>query len=78
MISISDIFEWIGEAASGGLDILVTLASGVENLFITPGVGEGSYKPSLIGLLVIAGVGAPLAWKFIKYIVSLFKKVKPN
>ena len=75
-MQVSDIFDWLVDAAIGGMTVLTELANGVSNLFFT--VNDNTYSLTLIGVLTIAGVGAPLAWKFIKYIVSLFSKVKPN
>ena len=75
-MTIDQVFDWIGSAANGGMAVLTDLAGGASNLFIT--TSDGTVAPTLLGVLAIAGVGAPLAWKFIKYIISLFKKVQPN
>lgn len=77
MIDISTVFELIGDAAAGGLDVLISLTTGVQGLFFSS-ASETGVQLTLIGTLALAGVGAPLAWKFIKYIISLFNKVKPN
>lgn len=76
-MDVGSVFEWLGTAATGGLSVIVDLSGGITELFVTTTEG-GVYQPTFIGMLVIAGVGAPLAWKFIKYIISLFKKVQPN
>ena len=79
MLNIEDVFTWIGDAATGGIYVLQQLATGVGDLFLSP-AASGAEGPTLtlFGVLTIAGVGGPLAFKFIKYIISLFKKVKIN
>lgn len=76
-MDVVTVFNWIKDAAVGGLDIILAIANGASELFFTEGA-EGTFNMSFLGALVIAGVGAPLAWKFIKYIISLFNKVRPN
>lgn len=76
MLNIADVFGWVEQAAQGGLDVLNTLANGASSLIIN-NAGE-TPQLNTLGVLIIAGVGAPLAWKFIKYLISLFNKVKPN
>lgn len=78
MFSIEDVFIWLGEAATGGINVLQQLAGGVGELFVSPASEGGNPTLTVFGVLAIAGVGAPLAWKFIKYIISLFKQVKVN
>lgn len=78
MITITDVFNWIGEAATGGLDVISSIANGLQTLFFVSGDSGTTGTPTLLGILILAGVGAPLAWKFIKYIISLFKKVQTN
>lgn len=75
-MNITDVFGWIEQAAQGGLDVVKTLASGTSNLFVDTN-GE-TVTLTILGALVIAAIGAPLAMKFIKYIISLFKKVRTN
>lgn len=78
MLNIEDVFTWIGDAATGGIYVLQQLATGVSDLILTPGSAEAGPTLTFFGVLTIAGVGGPLAFKFIKYIISLFKKVKIN
>lgn len=76
MFNIEDVFNWMTEAVNGSVDVLGVLADGVGKLFIT--TSETGSNLTILGVLSIAAVGAPLAWKFVKYIISLFNKVKPN
>lgn len=76
-MDIAKVFEWLQDAAIGGLDTLVAIANDASALFFSTG-GESGPTLTTIGVLTIAGVGGPLAFKFIKYIISLFKKVKIN
>lgn len=78
MLNIEEVFTWIGDAATGGIYVLQQLATGVSDLFLSPGTGEQGPTLTFLGILTLAGVGGPLAFKFIKYIISLFKKVKIN
>lgn len=75
-MTISDVFSWLGDAVTGSLEVLSLVAQGSGDLLVK--TTSDGILPSTLGVLVIAGVGAPLAWKFVRYIISLFNKVKPN
>ena len=75
-MTIADVFSWLGDAVTGSLEVLGLVSDGAGNLLVKT-TADG-ITPSILGILVIAGVGAPLAWKFVRYIISLFNKVKPN
>lgn len=68
---VESIFEVISEAATATLTLLTTLFNSAVSLFWnTSGENIG---PTFIGALVMIGVGIPLAYKAITFVLKLLK-----
>lgn len=68
---IASIFSVISDAATATLTLLITLFNSAVALFWNV-TGE-NVGPTFIGALVMIGVGIPLAYKAITFVLKLLK-----
>lgn len=75
---ITSIFEAISSVISGFLDVLSNLFGGLIDLFWTAGADGSGGSLTILGILLIIGVAAPLVFWGLNWIVSLFKRMLAN
>lgn len=70
----------IADLINGLFDVVAAVITGLGTS-ISAIIGLLYVEPtgfSLFGYLVLAVVGAPLAWQLMQFVISLFKQVKPK
>lgn len=70
---VSEIFDTLGGIVSSFVTMLVELFNGVVDIFYTPGVDGASGELTIIGVLMLIGLGTGLViWAF-SYIRRLIR-----
>lgn len=70
---VSEIFETLGSIVSSFVTMLVSLFESVVDIFYTPGTGEAPGELTIVGVLMLIGLGTGLViWAF-SYIRRLIR-----
>lgn len=73
MSFVSEIFETLGSIVSSFVTMLVSLFESVVDIFYTPGTGDTQGELTIVGVLMLIGLGTGLViWAF-SYIRRLIR-----
>lgn len=70
---VSQIFDQLGAIAQSFATLLVSLFNSVVSIFYTPGTGDADGELTVVGILMLIGIGTGLViWAF-RFIRSLIR-----